>query len=323
MKPIQAVVVVFAVLVAYLVFFLGIRPAKLNRINRRNLFLSTFFLFLVFLSFGRISYAQEDKPTVSGQSKDTRLVSAQRIAALNSTPEWRNLKAFWKKLDQIETKKPEPDKYGVYSGSISPDECSSLRKESDEVFSGLNKITGEKIAAAETGLLKKICNARIDYIGRGTFYLALTRMAIPTDSVIMAKPDFLADLELKIDRLLVLKKAKVINASEYRQALSNIQQDIKAFCILDVFSGQPGSYRIPFPRPSTAQEVDKLASVFNKDFADYQASQKEIGYPELPEKEYLATKKAFADFKESFSGMNELIADLESAIWRIYFGASR
>ena len=115
MKPIQSVVVVVAALVAYVVFFLGIRQAKVNRTNCRNLFLSTFFLFLVFLSFGRLAYAQEDKPTVSEQ-KDTRLISAQRIVALNSTAEWRNFKAFWKKLDQIETKKPEPDKYGVYGG---------------------------------------------------------------------------------------------------------------------------------------------------------------------------------------------------------------
>ncbi len=320
MKTIQTIVIMLAIAIAYILFIFGIRRIKLSKVSRYNLFLGTLFLMLGFLSLNKLSYAQEDKSSVSRQpEKKPQLRSSRRIAILNNTPEWKNFKAFWKKLDQIKPKKSRPDIMEVYSNSISREQRDSLKEELQNMILNLEKLERRKISQLEINAIEQICENRIDSFG--VPLSMMTRMFIP---VLIAKDNLLNDLELKIDKLLELKKERLISKEEFQHALLNIQVDIKAFCVLNTI------YKYYYPYLQS-QEISLKASKypfgliddfilkFEKSYAEYLVKKKEgkmdkgaENYYKGIDQKYLETKQALEELKTAFPGLDELVADLEN-----------
>lgn len=317
MKTIQTVVIMLAIAIAYILFIFGIRQIKLSKVNRYNLFLGTLFLMLGFLSLNKLSHAQEDKSSASEQPEKTQqLRSSQRITILNNTPEWKNFKAFWKKLDQIKPKEKGPDKMGVYRNSISQEQFASLEKELQNAISNLKRLERGDISQLEIDLIEQICKSRIDCFSWGLS--PLTRMLIP---MVETEESLLNDLELKIDKLLELKKKRLINKEEFQQALLNIQDDIRAFCTLDTirqrYPQSLGIFLMTSKYPSGL--IDASISEFEKNYAEYlvkkkegKISKEEESYYKDIDQKYLETKQALEELKTALPGLNELVTDLEN-----------
>lgn len=316
MKTIQTIVIILAIAIAYILFICGIRRIKLSKVNRYNLFLSTLFLMLGFLS---PSCAQEDKSSVSRQPEKTQqLRSSRRITILNNTPEWKNFKMFWEKLNLIEPKQKGPDRMGIYNNLMSPEQLGNLKEELQSVISNLKKLEREEISKIEIGLIELICESRIDFFG---FPLSMTtRMFNP---VLGAKDNLLNDLELKIDKLLELKNKGLVHKEEFSQALLNILVDIKAFCVLNTiykhypyFQSQEISLKAS-KYPSGL--IDDFILKFEKSYAEYLVKKKEgkmdkgtENYYKGMDQKYLETKQALEELKTAFPGLDELVADLEN-----------
>ncbi|MFA5339701.1 MAG: hypothetical protein WC317_06130 [Candidatus Omnitrophota bacterium] len=321
MKSFQIAVVLFAVAAAYILFTLGIRPHKLNKIERRSLFLSSLLLMLGFLSFGGSSYARQDELSASSQQKKISQ-PLNSTAVLCSTLEWKDFKAFWKKLDQIKPRrtgqegKDERWKRG-YRNSISQEQYVSLHKELRINISNLKKVKGEMISAQEIDLLDKICSYRIDNFCMGSF--TMSRMIIPGSAV---QDNMLDDLEIKVDKLIELKGKGKINDSEFQQALANVQRDVEGVYAFDIIRKKYGYYHFQLPlKPSddAGDLMDEFISAVEKSHSEYELRKKEekvtkeqeIYYKDIDRK-YLETKKALEEFKTAFPRLNELIADLEN-----------
>lgn len=313
MKAIQTLVIMLSTAIAYILFIFGIRQIKLNKVNRYNLFLSTLFLMLGFLSLSKLNYAQENNSSVSEQPKKTQqLQSSQRIAILNNAQEWKNFKVFWKMLDQI---KPEKTPQGQYEW---------FEKELQNVISGLKRLEKEKISPLEINLLEQICIDRIGCILYGRL-LPFSRAVPP--HIVYTEESLLRDLEMKIDKLIELKKESIINKKEFQQALLNIQEDIKAFCTLDTIRKQYHRQLLVPELGATDPTlpiypldfIEAYISEFEKDYAEYLVKKKEgetskeeeIYYKDIDQK-YLETKQALEELKTALPGLNELVADLEN-----------
>jgi hypothetical protein len=311
MKTVQTVVIVFAIAIAYILFGFGIRQVKVSKTHRYNLFISTLFLVLGLLSLGRLSYAQQQNISPSGEQENIQqLQLSQRIKTLSDTQEWKDFKASWKKLDQIKSR-------GTHYGNAMPEEqYDSFKKELRRKIWDLKKIQGENISSLEINLLERICIDRIDYLMWGT--MPLTRAVEPP--IVHTKRAIIGALEVKIDKLLELKKKRIINNKEFRQALLNIQADIKTFCTVDtLYQNYQGSFGFrEFPiTPQSGQSIeDWYISQLERDYAKWVSMKKnKISEQEKPgrlDQDYIQTKQALEKLKVALPGLNELVADLEN-----------
>ncbi len=320
MKLFQIVVVLFAVAAAYILFTLGIRPHKLNKIERRSLFLSSLLLMLGFLSFGGSSYASQGELSASSQQKKISQPPSS-TAVICCTLEWKDFKAFWKKLDQIEPKRTghevkDDRQRRIYRNSISQEQYESLKKELQVKVSNLEKLEGDMISSQEVSFLRKVSDYRIESFWVGPNMM--TRMAIPGD---IAQDIMLHDLEIKIDKLLELKSKGRIIDNEFQRALANVQRDAEGVYALDIIKIKYNHFfRLPLTSSENTQDmINEYVSAVEKDYSGYESEKREekfkdeqgVYYKDIDRK-YAETKKALGEFKTILPRLNELIADLEN-----------
>lgn len=335
-RIIRVIVITSASLTALVLFWLGIKQIRINEKKKPCIFMTALLIALTLIGCDVVGYGSRNMHSPvesSGEKAEKKRFS--RIAKLNNTQEWRNFKAFWRKLDRIvPQKKAEKEKnsfMGEYAGSISAEEANTFRGELKELISELRKFDQERsdesvsvnISPTETELLERICTERINYIAFG-FGSMLCRMMPPPS--VTQKERTIKDLEQRIDTLIELREKARIDKDEFRQALSNIQQDIRTFSVLDTIGKHYVRYYFHDtlrPGRTDAQAEGKVDIVgehmaqLERHYADYQA-RKEQGkidaadprYKDLDIK-YKETKRAIEELKKILPSLNELVMDLE------------
>lgn len=313
-------IVSLAAITALILFWLGIRNLKIQQNRKAGLFLSTIMIVLSLLGYRQAGALDQD----NSSKKMSITKSAEKYAIkLVKKPGWKDFRAFWKKLDEI-----TPDRNKVknekdlsyleeYSGAISSEEVNKIQQELKALIGNLKKYEQNGIAnPLVIGLLERICLERLKYMSFG-FSSMKTRM-IPSPSLI-AQENSIRDLERNIDGLVLLRKKGKVSKDEFRQALANIQENIRAFSMLDTI----GRYYVRYYNLAFVNETKKKFTVedymadFERHYADYQKRKQEgtLGesdkyYKDLDSK-YQETKQALERLKPVLSIMNELIADLE------------
>ncbi len=318
----RSIAIYLGLALAGALFALGIRDLKINRKRKYGLFISTVLMALYLLGS---RYVGAVEPAKSVRESTLSQQEQRQIAELVKTKEWQNFKAFWKKLDEIVPNrnkvKDEKELFylGEYTGAISS-ERNELEKELKVLASDLKRYEQKGIVnPVALNLLERICIARLSYMAYG-FKSMIMRM-IPPPSLINEE-NALKNLERKIDSLLVLKKKDKVDNDEFTQALTNIQEEIKVFSILNTKNIYYGTFYSSdrHDRNGTSGKsynIEEYIASFNKDFIDFQARRKkemsaeeEKYYQELIVK-YEKTKQALEELKPVLPLMNELIADLE------------
>jgi hypothetical protein len=313
-RILHAVIIGAASLAAVVLFFLGVRELSISRKPGP-------FMMALLLAFSMIGV------NCSGQSAGSPSKPAKqyaekypesRVLDLNKTQEWKNFKAFWKKLDQVSPKKKN-DKdsgyFGEYYGAIAPDVAHKWLEELKGLITGLNQL---KLGPVETELFEKICTERIYQMSTGSPSL-MTRMIAP--SSVMEKERSIRDLESKIDILIELRKKDKIDDSEMWQALSNIKKDIKTFSAYEAFSRNFAKYYLSQLGDAQTGEktdiIDRLIADNEKSYSDYQSRKKQGETKETEgiykdmDSQYKETKEALEKLKKALPFINELISDLE------------
>lgn len=320
---IRQAIIAIASLAALVLFLLGIRKLKIRQNRKAGLFLTTIIIVLCLLGYHQSGALAQDKNIKeSSISKNDK----KQIVGLVNTAEWQNFKAFWNKLDEIvpNKNKGKDEKewayLGEYTGAINSEERNELEKELKVLTSDLKRYEQKGIVNPVTfNLLERICIARLSYMAYG-FNSMIMRMMPPPS--LINEENALKNLERKIDSLLFLKKKDKVDNDEFAQALTNIQEEIKAFSILNTRNIYYGSFYSSdrHDRNGTSGKsynIEEYIASFNKDFIDFQAgrkkemsAEKEKYYQELIVK-YEKTKQALEELKPVLPLMNELIADLE------------
>jgi len=330
----RGMIVYLGLALAGALFLLGIKELKINRKRKRGLFISTVLMALYLLGS---RYAEAAEPAESICESTLSQKDQMQIAELVKTKEWQNFKAFWKKLDAIEPKKGNIEGYkiksrdeGKYPGAISSEQREKLLKELKVLTDSLAQVGGKIIGQAEVnwlitcqssstfpmeeGWLEGICYSRIRYMESAS----ITRM-IPPPTLIL-KEISLRDLEARIDALLLLQKNGKVTQEEYKQALGNIQEEIRRHSIFSIFYalGWNGVPHLAGPEHIIQDYIESL----KKDHAEYEAGRKkqnivqssgaaeEDRYRELDEAHDKAMRE-LERLKTRIPLMDKLIADLE------------
>lgn len=318
----RSIAIYLGLALAGALFALGIRELKINRQRKYGLFVSTVLMALYLLGsryVGAVEPAKSVRESTLGQQEQ------RQIAELVKTKEWQNFKAFWKKLDEIVPNKDkvkdekELSYLGEYTGAINSEERNELEKELKVLTSDLKRYEQKGIVnPVALNLLERICMARLSYMAHG-FKSMIMRM-IPPPSLINEE-EALQNLERTIDHLLLLKKKDKVNHDEFALALANIQEEIKAFSILNT-RNYDWFYSLGAHVQNKIHEktynIEEYIASFEKEYADYKDRRKTEKIGEEEEdyfKEltimYEKTKQALEKLKPVLPFMNELIADLE------------
>jgi hypothetical protein len=317
-RILHSIILSTAFLAAFVLFCLGVRELRIGR--KPGLFMMA-----LLIAFSLIGVS------CSGQSADSPSKPAKpyaekypesRVLDLNKTQEWKNFKAFWKKLNQVSPKKKnnkDSGYFGEYYGAIAPDVAHKWIEELKGLISGLNQI---KLDPVDTVLFEKICTERIYQMSSGSQSL-MTRMIAP--SSVLEKERTIRDMELRIDILIELRKKEKISESEMNQALSNIKQDIKTFSAYEAFSKHFASYWAPvYPNGNqkSGEEtdiIDRLSADNEKSYSDFKARKRQQGMTQEAEalfnkdmdSQYKETKETLLNLKKELPFINEMISDLE------------
>lgn len=323
----RSIIVSLGLVLAGALFALGIRGLRINRKRKYGLFISTVLMALYLLG-ARYTGAAEPAKSV----RETTLSQKDRmqIAELVKTKEWQNFKAFWKKLDAIVPDKnklkdeKEVSYFGEYAGAINGEEWNKLEKELKILISDLKKYEQKGVLnPVASNLLERICGARLSYMAHG-FKSMIVRMISPLSLINEEKA--LENLERKIDHLLLLKSKDKVDNDEFAQALTNIQEEIKVFSILNTGNIHGGRFYSMADTlaahdrnetPDKKYNIEEYIASFEKEYADFQAgrrkemsAEEEKYYKDLSAK-YEETKRVLKELKPVLPLMNELIADLE------------
>ena len=173
----------------------------------------------------------------------------------------------------------------------------------------------------ELDLLQTITHKRINYLEYGLQSM-MTRMVQPP--MMMDKEDSIRDLERHIDVLVELREAGKISTHEFEDALDIVEDDIKAYAVLDTLSETyQGYYSLPVHTILEGREgsgfsvsaAESLIAAFERDYDDFMnksaASQSGSADKELA-KQYEKAKEAIEELKLVLPFLSELVEDLES-----------
>ncbi len=241
-RIIQYMIIALATLTAFVFLFFGIKRIKIQNNKSHSFFITSLLLALSLFGYDASLAAEEENAPQQAAVKENRPKSA-RIEELNKTQEWKNFKAFWRRLDQVEPKKSEKEntndyfkarreKY-EYTHSIEINDAERFRTELAVLTNSLKNLEKDKkITEEEIELLKRVCNERIDYMSGKLLGRIMLSRAIPPPSRLQ-EDESIIDLEKKIDTLNELKKKGKIDTEESKQALAKIRDDIEILARLD------------------------------------------------------------------------------------------
>lgn len=167
-----------AVITATVLFLLGIRELKTKQHKKKGFFVSTVLVVLGLLA-----------GTVEAQDKNMKEIAVAELSNKNilrklvHTKEWKDFKAFWKKLDEVAPKnalsKEDTKYFGGYFGAIDNKEAETLREKVKILTTDLKKYEEQGLVnPLEIELLKKMCVERIFYMNYG-LHSMVTRMMPP------------------------------------------------------------------------------------------------------------------------------------------------
>ncbi len=319
----RGVVVYLGLALAGALFALGVRELKINRKRKCGLFISTVLMALYLLG---ARYAGAAEPAKSVRETTLTQKDQMQIAELVKTKEWQNFKAFWQKLDIIEPKKDRAkiDKErinyeGEYPGTINSEKTQELRQELEILIVGLEQVEKKgMIGPVEKELLARICFERIEYMLAGFKSYFMRMIPSPT---LTSKEISIKNLEIRIDALLLLKRREKINKEEYKQALDNIEEEIRRFSIVHALNlyyiYDRFSRNLNINETMNTRNVQDYLVSLEKDYRNHQDSRKKdkISADDKYEREidaaYEKSKRALEELKPVLPLMNELIADLE------------
>jgi hypothetical protein len=243
---IRTLVILLAMLAASVLLFLGIRELRTTR-GRHGLFLTTLLAALGMAGCGgnqRVNVAHvpepDPNPTLVPVSPEDPTTSPQ-MAGLAMTQQWADFKELWKKLDRIRpTKEGDEAFMGDYYGALTYELAQGYREELDKAIEALRSPGMKKhVGDLELDLLQTITHKRINYLEYGLQSM-MTRMVQPP--MVMDKEDSIRDLERHIDVLVELREAGKISTHEFEDALDIVEDDIKAYAVLETLSGTYQGY---------------------------------------------------------------------------------
>ncbi len=318
-KIIRIIIIISASLSGILLFLLGIRQIRMSK--RPHFFIITLLIALTLAEYDIISRVVRGT-NFSVEYAEGQNVKKQlgRMNDLNNTQEWKSFKVFWKELDQIVPKEKKDEErdyshyFGEYFNAVTSERADDLRRKLEELITGLNKLEQDKkISSIEVELLEMICIERINYMSFG-FTSMMTRMMPPPLEV--DKESSIKNLEQKIDVLIDLRKKEKIDQEQFQEAISNIQEDIETFSILDTISKHYVRYYY-YSHKVGDEETENMVNIaekhitgFEKHYADYQIK-KEQGEINNTDIQYKETKKAIGEVKEILPFLREIVIDLE------------
>lgn len=188
-RIIQNILISVAVLAASILLFFGIKKFRIKQGGQYGFFITTLLIALSLAEFNSFCYSSENSDSNSTAEQITQEVKSNqsnRVSELNQFQEWKDFKAFWKKLDRI---KPL-DASGEYYESISKKEAVELRNNLKLVIQGLKQIEKKnKINSLEIELLYKICRVRMDY--KFLCFLLLLKTQISLNPWLKTRPHHL------------------------------------------------------------------------------------------------------------------------------------
>jgi len=230
----ENIIVTLAIIAGCLLFFLRIKKVSISYKKSGNLFVATLLVVLNMLNYSACAdSAKTSKEVAADENKNKKI---DRITVLNATKEWKNFKAFWKKLDYLpprfksdNTVRLRPDNVGSeiyetlmlsprYARPINSNEAAVLRKEIQRLIKDLKKLKGQAtIKPLELKLLEDICNARIELMSEAIVNdYPISQMELPSAPII--KQGSIKNLEDDIDFLTELKKQGKASKEKFRQA---------------------------------------------------------------------------------------------------------
>jgi len=324
---IRTTIIFLAMLAASVLLFLGIRELRTSR-GRHGLFLTTLLAALGLAGCGGTPRATETahdrattEPTLVPMPADDPSKSPEMVE-LAKTKQWADFKALWKKLDHVRpTKEGDEAFMGEYVGSLTYEVAQEMREELDQLIDALRSPSMKKhIGDMEIDLLQTITHKRINYLEYGLQSM-MTRMVQPP--MMMDKEDSIRDLEKHIDVLVELREAGKISGLEFEEALAIVEDDVKAWAVLDTLSeSYMGYYSLPVHTIVEGREgsgisvsvAESLIAAFERDYDDFQskAVQAQQGTDKELAKQYEKAKEAVDELKLVLPFLSELVEDLES-----------
>ena len=320
-KLLNTIIVSSASIIAFVLIVLGVRKIAVNEYKKYGLFISTI---IIALSLGGCDVLkQSDKTTPVNQSNASQGAEyhSERIQTLNSTPEWKRVKAFWQKLDLIVPTEGQDGEFlsRGYSNELSPEEIDEYKAELDQLINGLRNMRQEELLISDTEieLLNKLCTNRVENMsGFSTMMMRMVPPATMTD-----KDESIRDLERRIDVLVELQDKGTISSDEFIQDLQLVWQDIELFSILDVIITHYPTYYGGFyiddagdvTQPRTTEDhINALEQHYQDYLADKESGLENVNqyYPEDLEDKYRDTKKALEEIQAVLPRLNELIENL-------------
>ena len=305
--------------VALALFSIGIRNIRARR--KPGPFMMA--LLIAFSLIGVNSSGQSTGSPVKSARQHTEKYPESRVLDLNKTPEWRDFKAFWKKLDLVVPKKKTEGELGdviEYHGSIDREEAGKLRNELKELVERLKRLEQSRILTpSERELFERLCTERINQMEQFPMSM-ITRMIPPP--YLVRKEQTIGNLERRIDQLLELKKNDKIDQREISLALKNIQKEIEAFSAYDSVSRGWLGYHFMYadlggPAGEKNFSIDRLIEDNEKQYAGFTArkdspdsSEAAPSFKEI-EAKYKETRENLLTLKRAVPFINEAVLDLE------------
>jgi hypothetical protein len=323
------ILLTMAIVAAVIFYFIGLRKIKEIPFKKRSFFLTSFMIAMALLGCSFDSSNAGSNKDAPGCNRDaTGKDDPERIRELNKTSEWKEFKTFWKNLDAIEPGSKTDTNVYSYAPYIATKESDYekrhvltdyLKKKIDTLAIQLQPLVEMKLLdSLELKLLRETCLSRVTNIYYGNTSMMM-RMIPPPGQV--EKEKSIANLELRIDLLLGLKKKNKIDSSELKQALDNIQNEIKKFSILEII-GRKGFSYYPYDygygdfdktKADSMSVLDRTIWEFEKSYEKfmktYNAAKADENSKQIYDN-YSRSKKELSDFSLVYPQYRDLIKDL-------------
>jgi hypothetical protein len=245
-----------------------------------------------------------------------------RIQDLNKEADWLKFKAIWKNLDTISPTKQEGDfptvYYYIYNEGGDP---YRMADSINKLITGLEPkmyrlVEKSLIDSAEVRLLVTTAKARVDYIFTG-YNSMITRMMPPPGQV--RREGAIADLEMRIDSLLMLKAKGKVADDELDLALKNVYRELATYGYLEIVTKNErvGYSDELYFMTLTNKDTTDLVSLSIADFENQRAEFLKKYKPEKADESekqlfeaYERTHKELTAFKAILPKYAELVRDL-------------
>ena len=309
-KFIKNNLIISVIIVSITLFIIATITMKKN--NKKS-YLITTLLFLL----GLAGYYPENNTALEAVNKSFKQI--EKSAKMNNvlrTQAWRNFKRFWKKLDAI---KPTRKKsiFGEYAGAIKNNDIILYKKQLNDVIKQLT--LANHLSPFEIKIFNAVCKERIYYMSVGKRSMT-SRMIAPL--TIRTIENSIQSLERRIDILLKLNDNKKITHSQFKMALSKINENIQEFAISKIIkenyiaSMLHPRLSLPFKNKSI-NRVEVLLQQFEAHYSDYKTKKakgvirkEHLKYYKNIEQKYKTTKRKLQKMNELLPSLNLLIKDL-------------